>query len=58
MLCSSLVIPIIMIGFGFLFGKRPPKEINYLCGYRTRMSMKNIDTWVFAHRYCGRLWRI
>lgn len=20
------------------------------------MSMKNVDTWAFAHDYCGRLW--
>ena len=36
--------------------KRPPREINGLYGYRTAMSMKNKDTWDFAHRYCGRIW--
>ena len=25
-------------------------------GYRTKRSMKNIDTWKFAHEYCGKLW--
>ena len=45
-----------MIGFGKMFVNRPPKNINDLFGYRTAMSMKNRDTWEFAHRYCGKLW--
>jgi len=36
--------------------KKPPKEINSVVGYRTKMSKKNKDTWMFAHNYCGRLW--
>ena len=32
------------------------KKINYFYGYRTTMSMKNKDTWEFAHKFCGRLW--
>lgn len=31
-------------------------HINSLYGYRTSMSMKNKDTWEFAHHYVGRLW--
>lgn len=27
-----------------------------LFGYRTARSMKNQDTWQFAHRYFGKLW--
>lgn len=36
--------------------KRCPKSINSVIGYRTTRSMKNMDTWKFAHNYCGRLW--
>ena len=36
--------------------KYPPKEINGIIGYRTTMSRKNMDTWKFAHDYCGKLW--
>ena len=36
--------------------KNPPKKINDLVGYRTPMSRKNMDTWTFAHEYCGKLW--
>lgn len=45
-----------MIGFGRYFMKNTPKEINAVFGYRTSMSMKNKDTWEFAHKYCGKIW--
>ena len=57
MLLTVLLIPGVMLYFGSLFEKQAPRQINRLFGYRTRRSMKNRDTWEFAHRYCGRLWR-
>ena len=36
--------------------KHCPKHINGMLGYRTTRSMKNMDTWKFAHDYCGKLW--
>lgn len=56
MLIMDLLMPLLMLGFGSLFLKRPPKEINFVYGYRTTMSMKNKDTWQFAHACFGRLW--
>ncbi len=56
MLIMLLILPLTMIGFGKYFIKKAPKEINRLFGYRTSMSMKNRDTWEFAHRYCGKIW--
>ncbi len=58
MLAMSLLIPTIMFGYGWYFTKKAPKEINPIFGYRTTMSMKNQDTWEFAHKYCGRIWRV
>ncbi|MBP3487217.1 MAG: SdpI family protein [Roseburia sp.] len=58
MLISDLLMPVVMIGFGRVFLKHPPKEINGIYGYRTAMSMKNKETWEFAHKYCGKLWYI
>ncbi|MGC6175962.1 SdpI family protein [Lacrimispora sp. 38-1] len=57
MTAMNLLLPFIMIVIGYIFSKRPPKEINHLAGYRTSMSMKNKDTWVFAHHHCGKIWR-
>ena len=56
MLMMDLLFPVIMIVMGRYFMKTSPKEINYIFGYRTNMSMKNKDTWDFAHKYIGRLW--
>lgn len=58
MLITLLLLPVNMIGFGSYFLKKAPKEINNIFGYRTKMSMKNKDTWEFAHHYCGQVWRI
>ena len=52
----SLFIPIIMVIFGKSFLKAAPKQINGIYGYRTAMSMKNQDTWEFAHKHFGKVW--
>ena len=56
MFICNLLIPLIMLVCGYFMYKKPPKEINSVVGYRTKMSKKNKDTWEFAHNYCGRLW--
>ena len=56
MFICNLLIPATMIIAGYFMYKKPPKEINGVIGYRTTMSRKNMDTWKFAHDYCGRLW--
>ena len=56
MFLMSLLIPLSMILIGRLFSRSAPKQINCVFGYRTAMSMKNLDTWEFAHRYCGKTW--
>lgn len=56
MFICDLLIPLMMVIFGRIMEKHTPKDINYLIGYRTSMSMKNADTWTFAHELCGKLW--
>ena len=56
MLGFNLLIPAIMLGAGKLFLKKAPKDINWIFGYRTTMSMKNEDTWDFAHKVAGAFW--
>lgn len=55
-LVVNLIFPITMICFGGYFIKKAPQKINYFFGYRTSMSMKNNETWVFAHRFFGKIW--
>ena len=57
MFCCTLPIPIIMIIAGNSMRLGKFKTINYIVGYRTRRSMKNQQTWDYAHRECGLLWR-
>lgn len=54
--CCNLFVPLLMIAFGRVMYKYPPKKINGIYGYRTSVSMKNKDTWEFAHKTCGKLW--
>ena len=55
MTSMDLLVPLIMMGFGSRFQRHAPKEINGFYGYRTSRSVKNRDTWVYAHHYSGRL---
>ena len=55
LICDCL-IPAIMIIAGRMMWKHCPKKINGVVGYRTKMSMINMDTWRFAHDHAGKLW--
>lgn len=56
MFFCNLLMPLVMLVGGYLMYKKPPKDINGIFGYRTKRSTRNIETWFFAHNYCGRLW--
>ena len=44
MLGFNLLIPAILLSAGKLFLKKAPKDINWIFGYRSAMSMKNGDS--------------
>ena len=58
MFIVAILCPTLMIVAGLYFRKTAPKKINHFFGYRTERSMKNKDTWEFAHKYLGKLWLI
>jgi len=58
MFLFNMMIPLTMAGFGHLFAKQAPGQINSLFGYRTSRSMKNKDTWQFAHAHIGKTWKM
>lgn len=58
MFIVAILCPFVMIGAGLIFRKTAPKKINFFFGYRTERSMKNKDTWEFAHKYIGNLWLV
>jgi len=55
LITTGLLMGTMMI-FGWVFIKHPPKNINYVYGYRTSRSTKNEETWQFAHRTAGGIW--
>lgn len=56
MLIMNLMLPGMMLLFGWMFLHKPPKKINDLFGYRTTRSSKSQAAWDFAHHYIGGLW--
>ena len=58
MFAMVAIIPLTMIIIGIIFYNRAPKNINFIFGYRTDLSMKNEKTWKFAHHLLGKIWMI
>jgi len=45
----AVITPLVILFCGILYAIYPPKEINFLYGYRTGKSMLNHDTWTTAN---------
>lgn len=48
--------PLLILGFGLMYLIAPPKEANYVLGYRFWWSMASLDAWQFTHKLAGRIW--
>lgn len=55
-LLTVLFIPVVMIVVGKFYSNKVPGKINYFVGYRTTRSMKNDETWEFAHKKFSKIW--
>lgn len=53
----SLLIPVMILIFGVLISRYPPKSPRSLFGYRTIRSMKSQQNWDFAQKETGILWK-
>ena len=51
---ALLFLPILLLVLALLFYFNQPKQINFWCGYRTKSSMKNSDTWTTANKIAAR----
>lgn len=51
-----MLTPVAMAAVGLAWRIHPPKNRNQMLSYRTVLSMKNEDTWQFAHHQVGKLW--
>ena len=52
---SAQIIPVTVLAVGYYYKNRVPKTMK--TGYRTARSTRSRESWVFAHRMLGRLWR-
>lgn len=55
MLYIIFIFPIMMLVIGYLMFKFPPKKINLLIGYRSKVSMKNEQAWKEVNQYFGNM---
>lgn len=51
----TIILGLIFVITGLILYYFPPKKINYLYGYRTKNSMKNLERWTFAQRHSAKL---
>ncbi|MCL2842937.1 MAG: SdpI family protein [Oscillospiraceae bacterium] len=51
----TTVLPLFVLVFGLFTRIGLPRKVHWFIGYRTSLACKNQDTWVFAHRYWGKL---
>lgn len=56
LMIAIFLLPVVMVICGMSYTKKGPKRISKVQGYRSKMSMKNRETWDFAHKYLGDLW--
>lgn len=58
MLIVDLAVPVVMIVIGGKYARKAPENIDGGSGYKTALARKNRDTWEFANRHFGKMWRI
>ncbi len=52
----TLLVPLIITIAGWFMHKHPPREVNWIIGYRTMRSMKSKEAWMFSQKKMGILW--
>ncbi|SFI47325.1 SdpI family protein [Halpernia frigidisoli] len=55
---NILIFDLSIFSVILLFYFYKPKEINYMIGYRTKLSMKNEKNWEFAQSFFTKKWII
>lgn len=51
-----MITPLALLTIGLHWRSHPPKRQGTWLAYRTELSSKNDETWVFAHRHLSKLW--
>jgi len=53
-----LIVPALLLGFGYLYYFKPVKEANHRFGYRTYFGMGSEEAWCFVQRLAGFVYMI
>lgn len=54
-LLTHIILAVLILGLTFYFKTNQPENINSLYGYRTKSSMKSIDSWRAGNEFSNRL---
>jgi hypothetical protein len=54
-LLISLIIPLVVLAISLFMIKSWPKKMHWATGLRTRLAMKNQETWEYANKLSGKL---
>ncbi|TGY88733.1 SdpI family protein [Petralouisia muris] len=58
MLIFTIIMSLTMLGMGLYLGKGGPKEINKCLGYRSKRAMSSQESWEFAQKEAGKIYKI
>lgn len=58
MLIFTIVMSLTMLGMGLYLGKGGPSNINSYLGYRTKRSMSSQESWKFAQKQAGKVYKV
>ncbi|MBQ5543102.1 MAG: SdpI family protein [Erysipelotrichales bacterium] len=54
----AVFVPAVMAGFGLKFFLKAPEEVGFPIGFNTKRSVRNEETWKYAHRTLGKIWTV
>ena len=52
----TMITPLFLLIFGVKWKIKTPKNRSSIFSYHTELSVKNDDTWAFAHYHISKLW--
>ena len=55
---AVLAGPVMMLVFGRMYRKNPPKEANYSVGYRFWWGMASLESWTFTQNLAGKIFPV
>lgn len=58
LLLAVMAGPLLLLIFGRMYLKNPPKEANYGLGYRFWWGMASLESWTYTQKLAGKVWSL